>query len=95
MNLYWGNAAKIELTEAAVHYQPEEPGLEKSFVQKVEAAADRIVLDPLLAREFDPPYRKVITERFPYQLIYYIEDDTVWIVSVMHQSRRPGYWKEQ
>ena len=95
MNLRWEDAAKIELREAAGHYQFEEPGLEESFVQKVEAAAARIVSDPLVAREFDSPYRKVVTERFPYQLIYYIVEDTVWIVAVMHQSRRPGYWKDR
>jgi toxin ParE1/3/4 len=36
-----------------------------------------------------------VTDRFPYQIVYRISGDSVWIVAVMHQSRRPGYWKKR
>lgn len=52
-----------------------------------------ITTDPERAREFDPPYRKVTLERFAYQLVYEIRKGELRLIAVMHQSRRPGYWK--
>ena len=46
-------------------------------------------------RVFDPPFRKLNTDRFPYQIVYLIEGETIIVVAVMHQSRKPGYWKER
>jgi len=30
---------------------------------------------------------------FPYNVLYAIEKDTIVIVAVAHQKRRPSYWK--
>ncbi|MFT5469996.1 MAG: plasmid stabilization system protein ParE [Verrucomicrobiales bacterium] len=90
----WSEEAKFELTEAAAYYQRQESGLGDSFIDQVEAAARKIIRDPFSHREFDPPYCRVHTERFPYQVIYVIEDETVYIMAVMHQKRRLGCRKE-
>jgi len=93
MNLRWDDEAECEFSEAAVYYYFGEPGLDGRFIRSVEEAVETIMQDPLRAREFDGHYRKLNTGVFPYQVIYTIEDDTLWIVAVMHQSRKPGYWK--
>lgn len=95
MNLRWEEEAELELSEASVHYFFEEPGLEERFIDYVMLAINKIQKNPLLPREFDPPFRKVNTEVFPYQVIYTIHEDTIWIVALMHQSREPGYWKDR
>jgi len=95
MNLKWDDEAKLEFSEAAVYYYFGEPGLEERFISSVEELVATIGQDPLRARKFKGCYRKLNTEVFPYQVIYAIEDDTVWIVAVMHQSRKPGYWKNR
>lgn len=38
-------------------------------------------------------YRKLGLRPFPYTIIYRQENDTITIVAVMHQKRRPGYWR--
>lgn len=30
--------------------------------------------------------------KFPYSLIYRLQDDAVRIIAIAHHSRRPGYW---
>lgn len=95
MTFDWLDEAKLELSEAALYYQWQEHGLGDSFIDQVEAAVRKIMRDPTLPREFDPPYRKVVTKRFPYQVIYAIEAETVLIVAVMHQHREPEYWRER
>jgi toxin ParE1/3/4 len=92
----WFNEAKHEFAEAARYYFWKQPGLEEDFISEVGRVVDRITENPDLYREFDPPFRKAKTDRFPYQIVFVVIDgETVLIVAVMHQSRRPGYWKER
>lgn len=40
------------------------------------------------------PYqtRKLPLHAFPYSLIYRVETETVRVIAIAHQRRRPGYW---
>jgi plasmid stabilization system protein ParE len=40
-------------------------------------------------------YWRVLTNRFPYAVIYVERDEDVFIVAVAHTSQRPGYWKNR
>ena len=95
MNLRWHPEARVELGEATVYFNIQEPGLGDVFIGHVFAATEEIKRTPLLYSQFDPPYRKVVTERFPYQVIYLPEEEEAFIIAVMHQSRNPGYWKSR
>ncbi|WP_143854013.1 type II toxin-antitoxin system RelE/ParE family toxin [Nostoc sp. 'Peltigera membranacea cyanobiont' 210A] len=43
----------------------------------------------------DEDIRRCLTRKFPYGILYTIEEDRVLILAVMHCSREPGYWKER
>lgn len=36
---------------------------------------------------------RCLISRFPYGVLYSIEDDGVFILAVMHLHRNPDYWK--
>lgn len=93
MNLVWHPEIQEEIDEGVDYYFKKEPGVEDEFIEALKAATRKLLKDPGFPRQFDPPYRRVVAERFPYQIIYRIEADTVRIIAVMHQSRKPGYWK--
>ncbi len=95
MNLRWHPEARIELGEATMYFNIQESELGDVFIDHVFAATEEIKQTPLLHSQFDPPYRKVVTERFSYQVIYLPEGEEVFIIAVMHQSRKPGYWKSR
>jgi hypothetical protein len=42
--------------------------------------------------EIEPGIRRCRLARFPYGLIYGVDDETVVIVAVAHLHRRPRYW---
>jgi toxin ParE1/3/4 len=44
--------------------------------------------------ELEPGIRRVLTQRFPYGVLYPSEDSGAFILAVMHLSREPGYWKD-
>ena len=45
-----------------------------------------------MSRKFDGQARKVRVNSFPYAVVYWLDDDTLRILSVMHLQREPGYW---
>ena len=36
--------------------------------------------------------RRRILPRFPYSIVYVIEDAAIVVVALAHHKRRPGYW---
>ncbi|MDP2208100.1 MAG: type II toxin-antitoxin system RelE/ParE family toxin [Bacteroidota bacterium] len=39
--------------------------------------------------------RKCLLHKFPYKLLYSIEEDHIFVLAVAHQHRRPNYWVER
>lgn len=86
--------ALIELTEAAEYYEEKVPGLGADFVEELDAAVNRILKYPEAWARISENYRHCSLRRFPYTIIYAIENEReILIVSVFHQSREPLTWK--
>jgi len=51
-----------------------------------------IVEFPESAPEIASGIRKCVLRKFRFSLIYSIERDSLLVLAVAHQSRRPGYW---
>ena len=39
--------------------------------------------------------RRFVLERYPFTIVYRVEDDTVYVIAVAHAKRRPGYWRRR
>ena len=84
--------ADRELKDAADYYDHESPGLGSVFIDEVERAYGRIRSSPLAAEEVDPGIRRLVLARFPYNLIYEIDETSAPVLAVAHQRKRPYYW---
>jgi plasmid stabilization system protein ParE len=62
------------------------------FLAELDAAIRAIEEAPLRWPVFCHEARRYRFDRFPYALIYFVDEDEVFIVAVAHSSRRPGYW---
>ena len=84
--------ARRELEAAVSFYDSIYPALGRDFALEVQALCQRISQSPLAGVEVRPEIHRRILRRFPYVVLYAIEDDEVIVVAVAHQKRRPGYW---
>jgi toxin ParE1/3/4 len=84
-----------ELFADSAYYERCSSGLGEEFIAVVEAAVGRLGKEPLLGRPEDSSIRSWKTNRFPYRIVYQIRPDRIWVVAVMHLSRKPGYWKRR
>ena len=50
---------------------------------------------PLAWPRMEENIRRVLVHRFPYGVLYSINNDRLHILAIMHLRRQPGYWRER
>lgn len=86
-------AAHRELDEAVAWYREQQAGLQDLFLREFLSTIARIQAQPEIYMELRPGLRRGLMRRFPYSLIYEITGDTLLILAVAHQHRKPFYWQ--
>jgi len=84
--------AELELTEACEWYDKRKPGLGRIFLEEFDNCVELISSNPLqFPVNFSERYRFAILKKFPYSIVYRIDDegDCIIINSVFHQHRNP------
>jgi plasmid stabilization system protein ParE len=87
--------AEVDITDAAVWYQQQQPGLGHDFLAEVDAAitsaAENPFRYPCLRRK--PEVRRVLTKRFPYRVFFVRRPDAIVVFRVLHGARHDREWK--
>lgn len=86
--------AQHDLAQAVEYYEQAVPGLGLEFLEEVERAVSRILLQPEAWKRVSDHQRRCRTRRFPYGLIYSVAGDEVLISAVFNLRRHPDSWKE-
>ena len=89
------SGAERDLADAMEYYERAMPGLGFDFLEEVERAAARVLLQPDAWACVSEHHRRCRLRRFPYGLIYSISADAILISSVFHLHRHPDRWKDQ
>ncbi len=65
------------------------------FKEEVKTAVMRIAKYPNSWTSEKSGIRKCLLHKFPYKLMYSIENDHILILAVAHQHRKPDYWIDE
>ncbi len=76
-------------------YQNQASGLGDDFLLELEEAYQIIMELPNTWPKFQKDFRRFLLNKFPFSVIYKLNGGTIFIVAIMHNSRKPGYWKER
>jgi toxin ParE1/3/4 len=87
-------AATLEMEDAARWYECE-AGMGERFFAAVNEAKAFIRRHPQLGTPQRRGTRKWRVKGFPYLLIYRDEPERVFVVSVAHGNRKPGFWESR
>lgn len=82
----------MELEDAMYFYELEYESFGQKFKKEVQKAAIRISEYPNAWSIVQGDIRKYILHKFPYMLLYSIENDHIFIIAIAHQHRKPNYW---
>jgi plasmid stabilization system protein ParE len=92
MRVVFTRIATQELEDALRFYELEYSGLGRRFKEEVRKAALRVAEYPKAWSIERGEVRKCLLHKFPYKLMYSVEEDHVLVIAVAHQHRKPDYW---
>lgn len=88
-NLVLQHEAVLDIQEAFEWYEKLESGLGNKLIMEIEICLEKITTHPLHYSYVNDIYRRIRLDRFPYLLIYEIEEGRVNITSLRHAKRKP------
>lgn len=95
MKVIFATEVWAEVDTARDYYESEVEGLGKAFVHAVRDSIEEIKRYPTASRIIREPYRRFLTPRFPFGVIYQVSEDVIYVVAVAHLRKRPNYWKNR
>ena len=87
--------AQLELDDTVAWYNQRSEGLGQEFLDELDRVVRRAIRFPLSCPKIEPGIRRGLIARFPFGLIYGVDDDTLVVIAVAHLHRRPRYWIER
>lgn len=93
--LFVTSAAERDYTEALCWYAERSLKAAEGFEAAVDASFAMIAADPERFPFCDDRHRYYLLDRFPYQIIYRIQRNTIWVMAVAHTSRDAAFWSKR
>ncbi len=87
--------AEADLADVRAWYDGQRLGLGDELLECVEEVFDRLRRSPELFGKVFEDLRLARVRRFPYVLVYRIDDDQVTVVAVYHTRRDPRGWQSR
>lgn len=94
MRLVVHPAAQLELDAALTRGREAfGPGAAARLLRRFDQLGLTLLRHSALSTAAAAQARKLPMGRYPYTLVYRIEGEVIHVIALMHQSRRPGYWR--
>lgn len=93
MNYAFHPQAQAEFEQAIEYYEGCQEGLGYDFAIEVYGTIQNIITFPNTWPELKSGIRRCLVRRFPYGVLYSVEQGSVLILAVMHLHRSPDYWE--
>ena len=81
-----------EFNDAIEYYEEKQAGLGLRFKDEVVRHVKWILENSLVPRLREGGYRRVNLRVFPYNIAYIVRENTLWILAIAHNHRKPEYW---
>jgi hypothetical protein len=85
----------LEVKSSYEWYEEHAVGLGEDYLTELESAYETIMELPNTWPKFNRKYRRFLLSKFPFSIIYRPNNNSIYIVAVMHNYRRPGYWLDR
>ena len=86
--------AERELDEAIARIEGGRDEWGLRFLDAVHVAIRTIMDHPEIGRR-SGRFRTFVMADWPYTIVYAVEGELIWIASVAHHKRKPGFWRKR
>jgi plasmid stabilization system protein ParE len=95
MEVRFLSLANREVDDAVRWYEAREADLSREFLDELDRVVRLVRLYPYAGIQVDREIRRFLFTRFPYSLIYGVDENAVVEIAVAHQHREPVYWADR
>lgn len=81
-----------EAREARLWYQVRNLKAERAFLTELRRAILNVREAPERWPRFAHGTRRYVLQQFPFSLIYRVKGQSVQVIALAHDKRKPGYW---
>jgi len=87
--------AEKEFFSAIEYYEDQEQDLGRQLSLEVMTAVANALDFPRAWSIVEDDVRRCLIHRFPFAVLYTVEDESILVLAVMHLRREPGYWRSR
>lgn len=87
--------AEREIAEAAEWYEERQVGLDREFLDAVDACVALVLQGPERYPIVRGPIRRAVLHRFPYNLLYSIRPRELVVLGCVHGRRDGSVWQHR
>jgi plasmid stabilization system protein ParE len=91
-NVLFLEEAKSEFINTINYYEGIYSGLGLAFEKEVKKVINLITQFPSICSKRQDGTQRISIHRFPYQIIFFPYNKSLWIISIAHHKRFPKYW---
>ena len=95
MKLILRPGVQAEIAEAASWYKERGTLLREAFLGELDEAFARVRRNPRLYPEFSQSVRRAPVRRFPYGIFFFVRDERIEVIAVVHDARHPTVWSHR
>ena len=88
-------AAEADYLDALLWYAGRSQRAAEGFEAAFEQALQLITDSPYRFAMCNGRHRRFLMRRYPYQVVYRIEEDQPIVIATAHTKRKPRFWKER
>ena len=85
----------LEVKSSYDWYEKQAQGLGEDYLSELESAYETIVELPNTWPKFHRDFRRFLLGKFPFSVIYRSSGNSIYVLAVMHNHRKPGYWQSR
>ena len=95
MNVRFLTVAQQEVHDAYEWFEERTDGKGLEFLDELDRVVRLIRSFPFAAVQIEADIRRSLLPRFPYAVVYGIDDQTLVVIAVAHTHREPRYWLDR
>jgi len=95
MELHFFEEAEQEVEEHRAWYRERSESAEAGFLVELDHAVEQVIAAPHQWPRFRSGTRRYVFPKYPFSLVYFLENDVINVVAIAHDSRKPGYWRKR
>ena len=95
MNVRFLTLAQQEVDDAVVWFEERAEGKGLDFLDDLDRVVRLVKAYPFASPQIEPEIRRCLFARFPYSVVYGLDEDTIVVIAVAHTHRAPQYWVDR